>query len=144
MAWAGAYGHVITKLHAQGFYRGWPREEFAAYLADAKSWRDKIDRLLDLADVAPTDPRPRALAFEVLEQPLGEIVGSRAGMAELVGPSGRVTGIEFDPGLAERARRNLAPYLSRAGYRVYLPDLLICRPELAGDRISWFTDRSGG
>jgi ribosomal-protein-alanine N-acetyltransferase len=23
---------VIAKLHAQGFYRGWPREEFAAYI----------------------------------------------------------------------------------------------------------------
>ncbi len=57
----------------------------AAYLADAGSWRDKIDRLLDLADAAPADPRPRALAFEVIEQPLGEILGSRQGMAELLG-----------------------------------------------------------
>ena len=24
---------VIAKLHAQGFYRGWPREDFAAYIA---------------------------------------------------------------------------------------------------------------
>ncbi|MDB5458371.1 MAG: hypothetical protein JWO72_112 [Caulobacteraceae bacterium] len=58
----------------------------AAYLADAKTWGDKIDRLLDLADCAPADPRPRALAFEVLEQPLGEILGSKAGVAELLGP----------------------------------------------------------
>ena len=58
----------------------------AAHLADAKTWRDKIDRLLDLADQAPADPRPRALAFEVIEQPLGEILGSRQGMAELLGP----------------------------------------------------------
>ena len=58
----------------------------AAYLADAKSWADKIDRLMDLADQAPTDPRPRALAFDVLEQPLGEILGSKAGVAELLGP----------------------------------------------------------
>ncbi len=58
----------------------------ASYLADAKSWADKIDRLLDLADGAPTDPRARALAFEVLEQPLGEILGSKAGVAELLGP----------------------------------------------------------
>jgi len=58
----------------------------AAFIADAKTWRDKIDRLLDLADAAPTDPRPRALAFEVIEQPLGEILGSRQGMAELLGP----------------------------------------------------------
>jgi hypothetical protein len=58
----------------------------AAHLADAKTWRDKIDRLLDLADAAPADPRARALAFEVIEQPLGEILGSRQGMAELLGP----------------------------------------------------------
>jgi len=25
---------AVTKLHAKGFYRGWPREEFAAFLAD--------------------------------------------------------------------------------------------------------------
>ena len=25
---------AIAKLHAAGFYRGWPREEFAAYIAD--------------------------------------------------------------------------------------------------------------
>ena len=25
---------TITKLHAQGFFRGWPREDFAAYLAE--------------------------------------------------------------------------------------------------------------
>ncbi|MBV8132309.1 MAG: methyltransferase domain-containing protein [Alphaproteobacteria bacterium] len=31
-------------------------------------------------------------------------------MAHLVGPSGRVTGIELDPGLAERARDNLSSY----------------------------------
>ena len=58
----------------------------AAHLADAATWRDKIDRLLDLAEAAPTDPRPRALAFEVIEQPLGEILGTRQGMAELLGP----------------------------------------------------------
>jgi hypothetical protein len=58
----------------------------ASHLADAKTWSDKINRLLDLADQAPADPRPRALAFEVLEQPLGEILGSKAGVAELLGP----------------------------------------------------------
>lgn len=25
---------ALARLHAQGFYRGWPREDFAAYLAD--------------------------------------------------------------------------------------------------------------
>jgi hypothetical protein len=58
----------------------------AAYLADAKSWSAKIDRLLDLADAAPAEPKLRKLAFEVLEQPLGEIMGSPLGMSELLGP----------------------------------------------------------
>jgi hypothetical protein len=58
----------------------------AGYLADAKTWADKIHRLLDLADQAPVDPRLRALAFQVLEQPLGEILGSKAGIADLLGP----------------------------------------------------------
>jgi protein-L-isoaspartate(D-aspartate) O-methyltransferase len=31
-------------------------------------------------------------------------------MAHLAGPSGKVTAVEFDPALAERARRNLAPW----------------------------------
>src|SRR5262249_50727244 len=31
-------------------------------------------------------------------------------LAHLVGPTGRVTGIEYDPDLAARARANLAPY----------------------------------
>jgi hypothetical protein len=57
----------------------------ALHLADAKSWSAKIERLLDLADAAPSDPRCRTLAFEVLEQPLGEIMGSRSGMSELLG-----------------------------------------------------------
>jgi ribosomal-protein-alanine N-acetyltransferase len=30
----GKDADIVAKLHAQGFYRGWPREEFAAYLAD--------------------------------------------------------------------------------------------------------------
>ncbi|MDC9822458.1 ribosomal protein S18-alanine N-acetyltransferase [Devosia sp. ZB163] len=28
---------AITKLHAQGFYRGWSREEFAAYILDERT-----------------------------------------------------------------------------------------------------------
>ena len=29
-----ADAEAVAKLHAKGFYRGWPREEFAAFLAD--------------------------------------------------------------------------------------------------------------
>ena len=58
----------------------------AGHLADARTWSAKIDRLLDLADTAPADAKLRKLAFEVLEQPLGEIMGSRQGMSEMLGP----------------------------------------------------------
>jgi hypothetical protein len=49
------------------------------------SWKDKVSRLLDLADAAPQSPSARALAFQVLELPLAEILGSRAGVADLLG-----------------------------------------------------------
>jgi hypothetical protein len=54
-------------------------------LAAAVSWKDKVSRLLDLADKAPTDAGSRALAFQVLEQPLSEILGARAGLADVLG-----------------------------------------------------------
>jgi hypothetical protein len=54
-------------------------------LAGAVSWKDKVDRLLDLADNAPTDTAARTLAFQVLEQPLAEILGARAGLADVLG-----------------------------------------------------------
>lgn len=57
----------------------------AAHIADRATWREKVDALLDLIDHAPEDPQPRALCYVVIEQPLAEIVGSRAGLADLVG-----------------------------------------------------------
>jgi len=57
----------------------------AASIAPGVSWSDKIARLLDLADAAPAEPGPRAVALQAIEQPLAEIIGSRAGMADLLG-----------------------------------------------------------
>ena len=57
----------------------------AGALASERGWDGKIARLLDLADLAPPQGPGRTLAFRVLEQPLGEILGSRAGVAALVG-----------------------------------------------------------
>ena len=57
----------------------------AASIASAKGWADKVGLLLDLADAAPVKPQARDLALQVLEQPLTEILGSRAGLAELLG-----------------------------------------------------------
>jgi len=57
----------------------------AVNIGRSHSWKDKVGRLLDLADAAPQTPAARTLAFQVLEQPLAEILGSRAGMADLLG-----------------------------------------------------------
>ena len=58
----------------------------AAMLAPGRGWAGKVNCLLELADDAPQAPGPRKLAFEVLEQPLSEILESRAGMIDLLGP----------------------------------------------------------
>ena len=58
----------------------------AKAMGKAGGWPDKVNCLLDLADSAPLTPRARALAFSVLEIPLAEIMGSKVGMAALLGP----------------------------------------------------------
>ena len=57
----------------------------AVSIAPARNWSDKIGRLLDLIDAAPGAGPARALAFQVIEQPLAEIVGSRLGLNDLLG-----------------------------------------------------------
>ncbi|HEX4197033.1 MAG TPA: hypothetical protein VHZ26_06285 [Caulobacteraceae bacterium] len=57
----------------------------ARAMSTGASWSGKVNRLLDLADQAPREPAARALAFHVLEQPLTEILGARAGIMELLG-----------------------------------------------------------
>lgn len=57
----------------------------AAAISRARTWDEKVGLLLDLADAAPETPAARAAALQVIEQPLAEILGSRAGLAELLG-----------------------------------------------------------
>jgi hypothetical protein len=57
----------------------------AAAIADAGSWSDKIDHLLDLADCAPKQGPARALALSTLEQPIAEILESKAGFEDVLG-----------------------------------------------------------
>lgn len=58
----------------------------AEAIAPAKDWTDKLSRLMDLAAAAPPAQGPaRKLAINVLEQPLAEILGSRAGLEGIVG-----------------------------------------------------------
>jgi protein-L-isoaspartate(D-aspartate) O-methyltransferase len=64
------------------------------------------------------EPRFWAVMFERLKPAAGERaihVGAGTGyytamLAEMVGPQGRVTGIEYEPELAAKARANLAPW----------------------------------
>ena len=57
----------------------------ASGIAGATNWREKVNRLLDLADAAPTQPQARVLAFSVIGEPLAEALGTRAGIGELIG-----------------------------------------------------------
>jgi hypothetical protein len=57
----------------------------ARLIGGGSSWRDKVNRILDLADAAPASPQARNLAFHVLEEPLAEVLGSKAGLGDLVG-----------------------------------------------------------
>lgn len=65
----------------------------AASIAPATSWSAKIARLLDLADAAPEEPRARAAALAAVEQPLAEIIGSRAGMGDLLDTTNEDLGV---------------------------------------------------
>ncbi|WP_304165202.1 hypothetical protein [Phenylobacterium aquaticum] len=73
----------------------------AASIAPARTWSDKVVRLLDLADAAPIVGPPRGLALGVIEQPMAEILGSRAGLDELIGK-------ELDLGVRLAAMARLA------------------------------------
>lgn len=49
--------------------------------------RARLDRLMDLADRAPTDGPPRAMVMVVIEQILCEQLATRSNLAELLGPA---------------------------------------------------------
>jgi len=68
-------------------------------IAGAKSWGDKVNALLDLADAAPQNQVLRGFAFQVIETPLAEILRSQTGLTELLGP-----GLDLGGGLAAMTR----------------------------------------
>lgn len=57
----------------------------AGALVSARTWSEKVGRLLDLADAAPAAGPARTLAMSVLEQPLAEILGVKPGLEDLIG-----------------------------------------------------------
>jgi hypothetical protein len=110
----------------------------AAHLSGATGWRGKIDRLLDLADAAPREPPGRALAFAVLERALGEIVGSRLGLADLLGA-------ELDLGASLAALTRLAAGGAVEALLRADPSLAGIMPPLQGPALrlaGWLEDKS--
>jgi hypothetical protein len=57
----------------------------AASIAPAKTWSDKVDRLLDLADASPQKGQGRGVALSTIQQPLAEILEAKPGMTDILG-----------------------------------------------------------
>ncbi|MFC3071315.1 hypothetical protein [Phenylobacterium soli] len=57
----------------------------AASISPARGWTEKVMRLLDLADAAPTKGPARVLALATIAQPLAEILGSKPGLEDILG-----------------------------------------------------------
>jgi hypothetical protein len=55
----------------------------AHYIATAKNWPDKLERLLELAD--PAGAEARDFTFGILCQPLAEILGARSALSDISG-----------------------------------------------------------
>jgi hypothetical protein len=98
----------------------------AASIAPGKNWSEKLARLLDLADAAPTDPKARAAALAAIETPLAEIIGSKAGMADLLGAN------DADLGTTLAAMTRLAGGSQVEGLIRVEAGVRNCMPELNG------------
>jgi hypothetical protein len=57
----------------------------AASIAPARTWSDKVDRLMDLADAAPQKGQGRGIALATVQQPLAEILEAKPGMTDVLG-----------------------------------------------------------
>lgn len=57
----------------------------ALAVKDAQSWPEKIDMLLDIADLAPPEGPERALVISTLQHPIAEILESKPGLGEMIG-----------------------------------------------------------
>lgn len=98
----------------------------AASIAPGKNWSEKIARLIDLADAAPSDPKARAAALAAIETPLAEIIGSKAGMADLLGAG------DADLGTTLAAMTRLAGGAQVEGLIRMEAGVRTCMPELSG------------
>jgi hypothetical protein len=80
-----SFAHAVERVAAEPDAVYLVGAAVAGGLTQADAWSDKVMLLLDLADAAPKDGAARRIAFEVLEQPLSEILESRAGLIDLLG-----------------------------------------------------------
>ncbi|CAN5213994.1 hypothetical protein BH10PSE3_BH10PSE3_41360 [soil metagenome] len=98
----------------------------AASIAPGKNWSEKIARLLDLADAAPAEPKARAAALAAIETPLAEIIGSKAGMADLLGSN------DADLGTTLAAMTRMAGGAQVEGLIRLEAGVRNCMPQLSG------------
>ena len=99
-------------------FNGDPKGEFTLDADPAHIYRNVLVSLEAEKRLNNGEPRFWAGLFERLKPAAGERaihVGAGTGyytalLAEMVGPRGAVTGIEYEPDLAEKARANLAPW----------------------------------
>lgn len=126
---------AVCRRHAEDGERGYLIGcAVAGRLAEAQGWSDKVSRLLDLADGAPASGPGREAAFAVLEEPLGEILGSRLGLADLLGPD-----LDLGSSLAALARlasaQSVEPLIAAdAAMKRLMPELTGVSARLA----QWF------
>lgn len=59
---------------------------FAACLAPANGWTEKLDRTLAVIAAPPQDGQARDILFNLADDIVGEILGGSAALAELIGP----------------------------------------------------------
>ncbi len=122
----GSFCDITTKLAEEEAERQYLLGGgVAAYIAKAKTWSEKVGLILDLADQAPQAGRARGLALSVLEQPLSEILGSRGGLADLLGP-------DLDLGGSLAALTRLAAGDAVNAVLAYDPGLAKVLPALSG------------
>ncbi|MDO1559446.1 hypothetical protein Q0812_08400 [Brevundimonas sp. 2R-24] len=57
-----------------------------AFLAPMRSWPERLEAMMDLADALPAEPQPRALVQVALEQVLCEMFADRRAVASVLGP----------------------------------------------------------
>ncbi len=78
------FAQVVERLRGHGDGAFLLAGAVAAHLRSGETWREKIDLLLTLAQAAPTheQEKGRAFALAILVQPLSEILGSPAGLAD--------------------------------------------------------------